>query len=104
DLGHPGKARDLHQRALTIQEHAYGPDHPQVAATLTNLGNALFELGATEDAATAWLRAQRIFQESLPADHPYHALVQRQIRKLAPEIIQLPDGTVLRANKPESDE
>ena len=40
ELGRPDKARDLHERALRIEEPEYGPDHVEVARTLTNLGNA----------------------------------------------------------------
>jgi hypothetical protein len=36
----PTKARDCHQRALRIREERLGPDHPQVAASLNNLGVA----------------------------------------------------------------
>ncbi|MGW5153001.1 tetratricopeptide repeat protein, partial [Rhodococcus koreensis] len=31
DLGDPGRARPLLERALTITEAARGPDHPAVA-------------------------------------------------------------------------
>ena len=40
DLADPLRARDLLERALAIKERAYGPDHDEVANTLTSLGNA----------------------------------------------------------------
>jgi Tfp pilus assembly protein PilF len=33
------------ERALAIAEREYGPEHRQVATTLTNLGNAYGDLG-----------------------------------------------------------
>jgi hypothetical protein len=39
-LGDAAKQRELLERVLCIQEAHYGPDHTEVAITLTNLGNA----------------------------------------------------------------
>jgi len=39
--GLPGIACPLLERALHINETAYGPDHPEVAATLNHLAWAL---------------------------------------------------------------
>ena len=44
-LGDAAKQKELLERALAIEEKAYGPDHPEVAITLTNLGNAYGKLG-----------------------------------------------------------
>ncbi|WP_157792815.1 tetratricopeptide repeat protein, partial [Rhodococcus opacus] len=38
-LGNPANAQEPLERALTIQEREYGPNHPEVAATLHDLGN-----------------------------------------------------------------
>ena len=38
-------ARPLLERALAIDEAAYGPDHPHVAAALNNLAQILQDLG-----------------------------------------------------------
>ena len=38
DQGDLAEARRCQERALRINEAAYGPDHPEVAITLTNLG------------------------------------------------------------------
>ena len=37
--------REQLERALTTNEAVYGPDHPEVAVTLTNLGNVHQQLG-----------------------------------------------------------
>ena len=41
----PGEAKILLERALAIDEAAYGPDHPTVAARLNNLATILRDLG-----------------------------------------------------------
>ena len=41
DLGQPEQARPLAERALAIDEAAYGPDHPDVAIRLNNLAQIL---------------------------------------------------------------
>lgn len=44
-MGALGYARATQQRrALAINEAAYGPDHPEIAAILTNLGIVQQEL------------------------------------------------------------
>jgi len=44
-LGDPQEAKKNFERALKIEEKAYGPDHPEVAGTLNNLGRTLQNLG-----------------------------------------------------------
>ena len=44
-LGDHAKKKELLERALAINEAAYGPEHTSVATTLTNLGNAYGDLG-----------------------------------------------------------
>jgi tetratricopeptide (TPR) repeat protein len=44
-LGDAQKSRELLERALTINERHYGPDHPEVAPILTKLGNTYGSLG-----------------------------------------------------------
>ena len=48
------------ERALAIAEAAYGPDHPEVAITLTNLGNAQQQLGELPAARPTLERALAI--------------------------------------------
>ena len=58
------------QRALTILEDSYGPDHPDVAVTLGNLGNVYQERGDLDLAGTTLQRALTILEESYGPDHP----------------------------------
>eukprot|EP00971_Amphidinium_carterae_P069843 1382031-Amphidinium_carterae.1 len=55
------------ERVLRIAEPHYGPDHPHVAKTLTNLGNAYGDLGDAAwrtrqggaDTKSSWLAVTR---------------------------------------------
>jgi Tfp pilus assembly protein PilF len=83
-------ARATFQRALAINEAAYGPDHPQVAATLGNLGNVQQELGELAAARATEQRALAIEEAAYGPDHPEVAItltslgnVQRQLGELA---------------------
>jgi hypothetical protein len=51
DLGQPAAARPLQERALAIDEAAYGPDHPHVATRLNDLAQILQDLGQAEAAS-----------------------------------------------------
>ena len=44
-VARPGEARRVLERAVTINEAVYGPDHPDVAVTLTILGIVHQQLG-----------------------------------------------------------
>jgi len=64
DLGRPAEALPLHQRALRIRETALGPDHPDVATHLNQVGWALSALGRAEEAWPLHERALRIRDRS----------------------------------------
>jgi len=63
-------ATTILQGALGIKEAAYGPDHPQVGSTLTNLGVVRRELGDHAGAVEAYERALGIFEAAYGSDHP----------------------------------
>jgi tetratricopeptide (TPR) repeat protein len=50
DLGQHENAKKCFERALAIQEMAYGKNHPSLANTLNNLGLSLRDLGQHEEA------------------------------------------------------
>ena len=67
-------ADDLLVRALAIKEAAYGPDHPSVAVTLTNLGLVRQDLGDHAGAVEAHQRALAIKEAAYRPDHPSVAI------------------------------
>ena len=64
------QARDLAERALSIGEKHLGPDHPDVAYSLNNLGAVLAELSNFSEAQMAGERALAIREKHLGPDHP----------------------------------
>jgi hypothetical protein len=70
------------QRALAIDERAYGPEHHALAITPTNLGNVRSELGRPAEAEASVRQALPIFENQLPDDHPYMRLARRQLAQL----------------------
>jgi tetratricopeptide (TPR) repeat protein len=74
------------ERALAIFEAAYGPDHPEVARTLTNLGLVQQQLGELAAARATQERALAIKEAAYGPDHPdvaatlgHLGLVQQQL-------------------------
>ncbi len=64
------EATALVERALAIDEAAYGPNHPEVATDLNNLGAILRAQGDLDGARSLHERALRIREARLGADHP----------------------------------
>ncbi|MEW8496200.1 MAG: tetratricopeptide repeat protein, partial [Candidatus Thiodiazotropha taylori] len=64
------KARTAFERALAIDEAAFGVDHPNVAIRVNNLGSVLKELGDLAGARTAFERALAINEAAFGTDHP----------------------------------
>ncbi len=56
-------------QATGIDERVYGPDHREVAITLTNLGNAYGDLGDAERQRDLLERALRIEERVYGPDH-----------------------------------
>jgi Tfp pilus assembly protein PilF len=69
---------------LKIDEAAFGPDHPQVATIVNNLGGVLQALGDHAGAKAAHERALKIFRQFLPEGHPYIKVVEGNLRSLPP--------------------
>jgi tetratricopeptide (TPR) repeat protein len=72
----PSVSGDFHpairllERALRIRENFRGPDHPEVAATLTQLGFALSDWGHDAAARAVLERALHIAEAGRGSDHP----------------------------------
>jgi tetratricopeptide (TPR) repeat protein len=63
-------ARKTLLRALAIDEQSLGPDHPEVAKTLHDLGHAELQLEMFEESREHLNRAMRIFISSYGERHP----------------------------------
>ena len=76
-------ARGAYERALRIDEAAFGPDHPNVAIRVNNLGSVLEDMGDLAGARAAYERALRILEKAgLPPDHPYIRIVRDNLARL----------------------
>ena len=78
------EAKSVHERALEIDEKVYGPDHPEVATDVNNLGGVLEDLGDLAGARKSYERALKIFQHFLGEDHPKTKLVRKNLESLQP--------------------
>ena len=83
-------ARRLIERALATFEAVYGPEHPDVAMTLGNLGNVQRQLGDFAAALATQERTLRIKQAVYGPEHPEVAMtlgnlgiVQQQLGEFA---------------------
>jgi tetratricopeptide (TPR) repeat protein len=70
---YPG-ARAAFERALKIDEASFGPDHPNVAIDVNNLGMVMKALGDLPGARAAYERALKIVEASFGPDHPNVAI------------------------------
>jgi tetratricopeptide (TPR) repeat protein len=69
-LGRPDAAYPLTTRALTVDQEAYGLDHPRVGSALVNLGLVLRCLGRSADAYPLLEHALAIYAAAYGPDHP----------------------------------
>ena len=65
-----GEAKRMYERALAIDEATLGPDHPNVAIRLNNLGNVLMDQGDLISAKALLERALAIDEATLDPNHP----------------------------------
>ena len=68
------EARSTLDRALKIDEAAFGPDHLNVAAIVNNLGGVLKAQGDLESAKRCYERALKIDEAAFGPDHPEVAI------------------------------
>jgi len=72
----------MHERALKIDEAAFGPDHPNVARSINNLAGVYYAQGNFTDARVMYERTLIILKNFLPPDHPNIKLVQGNLDSL----------------------
>jgi tetratricopeptide (TPR) repeat protein len=67
------QARPLFERALAIREKLFGPEDPETASSLTNLGYLLRAQGDLAGARSNYERALAINEKALGSDHSHTA-------------------------------
>ena len=76
------EAKAALERALAVYEAAFGPDHPNVARDVNNLGLVLRDLGDLDGARATYERALQIRREFLGDDHPLTVKVRNNLNSL----------------------
>jgi tetratricopeptide (TPR) repeat protein len=89
------QAKDLYERALAIDEAAFGPNHPDVAIDVNNLSLVLRELG---DLAGARANLERSLAISEVALGPNHLDIAIRLSNLGVVLQELGDLAGARAN------
>jgi Tfp pilus assembly protein PilF len=82
-MGDLAGAQPYFERALAIREKALGPDHPDTAQSLNNLGYLLKTRGDLVGARPYFERALAILTARLGPDHPQTQTVRRNLAALA---------------------
>ncbi|MDP3229743.1 MAG: FxSxx-COOH system tetratricopeptide repeat protein, partial [Acidovorax sp.] len=82
------QARQAYERALAIDEAAYGPNHPEVAIDVNNLGSVLQDLGDLAGAKAHFERALAIDEAAYGPNHP---AVARDVNNLGSVLKDLGD-------------
>ncbi len=67
-------AKEHYERALKIDEKVYGPNHPDVAIDVNNLGSVLQAMGDLQGAKEHFERALKIDEKVYGPDHPNVAI------------------------------
>jgi tetratricopeptide (TPR) repeat protein len=70
------------RRALAGREERLGPSHPDTAATLAVLADLEIARGRPQEAKAYLDRAEEVYRQRLPADHPARRALEREIEAL----------------------
>ena len=93
--GNLREAFDKQQASLAVAEIALGPDHPDVANSLNNIGAIYYANKNYVDAERSFRRAQFILERNVPPDHPDLLSVRKNLLYLYQVTNQIPDKDVL---------
>jgi len=86
DMGDLAAARPYLERALAIREKALGPDHPDTAQSLNNLGTLAYVEGDLLSARDYLARALAIFENALGPNHPSSNVVRNNLAAIEAKI------------------
>ena len=81
-MGDYARALPLNERALAIWEKALGPQHPNTAASLSNLANVYLSMGDYAKALPLNERALAICEKALGPEHPDTASSLKNLAKV----------------------
>ena len=84
------ESRTIYERALRIDEIAYGPDHPNVATIVNNLGRVLQKIGDLPRAQAHFERALRICEKIYGLDDPTVAAIVNNLGSVLRDLGDLP--------------
>jgi len=80
------EAKKNYERALAIGEASYGPDHPDVAIVVNNLGGVLRDLIDMEGAKKNFERALAIGKSAYGPDHPHVAIYVNNLGRVLQDL------------------
>jgi tetratricopeptide (TPR) repeat protein len=89
------EAEPLYRRALTIAENSFGPEHPEVAAHLSNLGQLLQATNRLAEAELLMRRALALAENSFGPEHPNVAAYLNNLGGLLRETNRLTEAELL---------
>jgi Tfp pilus assembly protein PilF len=73
--GHDDEALPLFEEAVAVKSDTFGPQHPEVATSLDELGIQLFAVERYEDALAAFSQSHRILSHVHGPGHPHLSMV-----------------------------
>ncbi len=91
------EAEQLYRRALAIEEHSYGPEHPDVAIHLNHLAQLLQATNRLSEAEPLMRRALAIDEHSYGPDHPNVAIRLNNLAQLLEATNRLSEAEPLMA-------
>ncbi len=80
------------RRALDIDQEVLGPNHSEVAAHWSNIAMILAVQGDFFNAYIGYRHALQIYEKTLPPDHPYTKITQKNLAELVPHLRALMVG------------
>jgi len=89
------EAERLYRRAIAINERSFGPDHPDVAAGLSNLASLLQETNRLSEAELLVRRALEIIERSMGPEHPNVAIALNNLAQVLQDTNRLPEAEPL---------
>ncbi|CAF1606601.1 unnamed protein product [Adineta ricciae] len=80
-MGDYPKALSSHEQALKIQLQSLPTNHPDVAGSYNNIGNAYRNMGDRRTALLFYTNAVQIARKVLPSTHPHLQMFKRNLER-----------------------